>query len=329
MKVSLSRSLLIISLAFVAGIAIGYLVVNKPSVEKPAASEGASAKPSVDKLDVKDVAIEEPASPEITANPSLKESPAALRLLAWNLESGNSDPKINAAQLKEFADVDLFGLSEVDPAAFEIYLEAIESIDDRNFASVKGKTGDKDRLQFVYCTDRFELLEEKEPNELAGIVVNTGGHRSPLICLLKDKRTGQRFYTMLVHQARGNENFRNQQASAIREWARDQSIAFVAMGDFNYDFSFESQRGNQSFDELRKDNVLQWVRPEELIESNWTDLNHDLVNDYPNSLLDGFFVAGPAKEWQVVSRVIVRPGDFPDDESRSDHRPVELVIEYR
>jgi hypothetical protein len=38
------------------------------------------------------------------------------------------------------------------------------------------------------------------------------------------------------------------------------------------------------------------------------------------------FVAGTAKDCNAPSRVIVRKGDFPDDERTADHRPVELVV---
>jgi hypothetical protein len=41
-------------------------------------------------------------------------------------------------------------------------------------------------------------------------------------------------------------------------------------------------------------------------------------------MLDFAFVAGPAKGWKAVCKVIVRDGDFPDDEATSDHRPIEL-----
>jgi len=43
-------------------------------------------------------------------------------------------------------------------------------------------------------------------------------------------------------------------------------------------------------------------------------------------MLDFAFVAGPAKEWTPVCRVLVRDGDFPDDKTTSDHRPIELKL---
>ena len=42
------------------------------------------------------------------------------------------------------------------------------------------------------------------------------------------------------------------------------------------------------------------------------------------SCLDFTFVIGEAKSWSPKSSVIIHEGNFPDDETTSDHRPVEL-----
>jgi hypothetical protein len=44
-------------------------------------------------------------------------------------------------------------------------------------------------------------------------------------------------------------------------------------------------------------------------------------------MLDFAFVASAAKELECKCRVIVRDGDFPDDDATSDHRPVELIVQ--
>jgi hypothetical protein len=44
-------------------------------------------------------------------------------------------------------------------------------------------------------------------------------------------------------------------------------------------------------------------------------------------ILDFIFVARPAQQWQAKSWVVVRPGDFPDSDETSDHRPVAGVVE--
>lgn len=131
---------------------------------------------------------------------------------------------------------------------------------------------------------------------------------------------------MVNHLARGNEELRNQQAVGLREWARDQTLPTIAIGDFNMDDDFLTQRGNQAFIEILRDNVWEWVEPEELIDTNWSDNDGDGRDNYPDSMLDFAIVAGPAKDWSPICRVIMRARDFPDDEATSDHRPIELLL---
>ena len=117
------------------------------------------------------------------------------------------------------------------------------------------------------------------------------------------------------------------EAKALRLWAADQELPIIGIGDYNFDFDFPTRRGNPAFDEFHLDYVWYWVEPEKLVDTNWSDRDGDGIDDYPHSCLDFMFVAGKAKLWQSRSRVIVREGDFPDDDKTSDHRPVELVME--
>ena len=95
------------------------------------------------------------------------------------------------------------------------------------------------------------------------------------------------------------------------------------MGDFNFDYSFERAAGNESFTEFMRDGVWDWIKPVPMIDTQWSDNNG--VDRYPDSLLDFVFVAGAAKDFLYDCEVVVKPGDFPDDEQTSDHRPVKLV----
>ena len=62
-----------------------------------------------------------------------------------------------------------------------------------------------------------------------------------------------------------------------------------------------------------------------MLDSNVSDDGKG--NDrHPDSLLNFNFVAGASKDWKAECRVIVRAGDFPDDDKTSDHRPVELIL---
>ena len=130
------------------------------------------------------------------------------------------------------------------------------------------------------------------------------------------------------HLARGREHVRTMQAKQLVEWARDQNVPIVALGDYNFDYVFKTRRGNDGFDAMLRDNIWKWVEPEELIDTSWFDNpeNPDGRDDYEGSMLDFAFVAGAATEWKSECRVIVRPGDFPDDDKTSDHRPYELKV---
>lgn len=91
-------------------------------------------------------------------------------------------------------------------------------------------------------------------------------------------------------------------------------------GDFN--FSFISHRENEGLNEFVKDGVWKWIRPLKDVASNWSD--GDGIDNYPDSMLDFEFVTSAAKQLDCTCEIIERLGNFPDDETTSDHRPVEL-----
>ncbi len=186
--------------------------------------------------------------------------------------------------------------------------------------------GNDDRLELIYSAKRFELLERIELSKHEEHVLNNGGHRSPLAARLRDREAGRDYLVMVNHLARGNEAFRNQQAIGLREWARDQSVPCICVGDFNMDYEFNPPKGNQAFVEMLSDNVWSWVKPKDLIDSNWWDPEGDGVDNFEGSLLDFAFVSGEAKQWSPRCEVIVEPGDFPDDAKTSDHRPIRVQL---
>lgn len=245
-----------------------------------------------------------------------------ISILAWNVESGGSDPNVIARQLKELGADDVVCLSEVDPGSFGLYAGALGP----KFKSINGRTGNSDRLQIIYDAQKFELLQSDEPDRYRDYTLNNGTHRSPLLARLALRGTSTQFIVMVNHLARRNAELRKSQAIGLREWARDQSVPLIAVGDFNMDFDFGSQRGNDAFPEMIRDNIWTWVRPSKLVDTNWSDQNKDGVDDYPDSMLDFAFVAGAAKTWSPECEVVVREGDFPDSDQTSDHRPVRLIL---
>lgn len=91
--------------------------------------------------------------------------------------------------------------------------------------------------------------------------LNNGNHRAPLVARLRDEASGLVFQIVDVHLARGKEEIRNEQAQGLREWARDQTLPTILIGDCNMDFDFKTDRGNRAFVELQRDNVWRssWV----------------------------------------------------------------------
>lgn len=249
-----------------------------------------------------------------------------LRLLAWNVESGGNDPAVIAKQLhEELSGYHIYGLSEVDATNATTYRKAAGD----NFASVLSVTGNRDRLLLLYDKDRLELVESHELEAHDGVRMNDVNfrHRSPLVGYFKTRETNEEFVVVLVHLARGNAELRTQQAKGLRLWCADQKLPVFGIGDFNFDFDFPTQKGNEAYDEFLSDGTWTWVRPAPHIDTNWSDRDEDGKDDYPDSCLVFVFVGKQASSWGAWSRVIVRNGDFPDDDQTSDHRPVELIAE--
>jgi len=240
-----------------------------------------------------------------------------LRILSWNVESEGSAPTVIARQLRELERYDIYALTEVLPEAAAKFTAAPEG----NYQAIVTRSGYNDRMQIIYDADRFELVRRLELDE-----INNDRHRSPLVAHLRDRTSGREFLVMVNHLARGDAEYRTTQARQLVEWARNQNLPVVAVGDYNFDFDFASGNGNEGFRAMLRDNIFQWVRPVELIDSNWFDPEPDGQDNFPGSLLDFAFVAGSATTWQAECRIIVRPGDFPDDETTSDHRPFELIL---
>lgn len=248
---------------------------------------------------------------------------AKYRMLSWNVESEGADSEVIAQQLAQMNSensYDVFALTEVLPGDFSRFRDALGE----HYKYAYSKSGHNDRLQILYDESRFELVRNFEIGEIN--ILNR--YRAPLVVHLKDKADATEFLVMVNHLARGKAEIREQQATMLVAWARDQTLPVVALGDYNFDYVFSTRKGNPGFVNMMRDNIWRWIEPTTLIDTNWYDnpREPDGKDDYPGSMLDFAFVAGPAKEWDTTCNVIVRDGDFPDDKTTSDHRPFELLI---
>ena len=202
----------------------------------------------------------------LVTNARYESTSASLSILAWNVESGGNDPEVIARQLAELSGYDIYCLSEVNARNFDRYKQALGA----DFASFNSSLGRGDRLQIIFNKSRFELLQKKELSRHGDLVLNDGNHRSPSFIRVRDRDSKAEFIVMTNHLARVSAKLRTQQAIGLREWARDQNVPIINIGDFNMDFDFPTQRGNDAFVEILRDNVWMWVKPKELIDTNWS-----------------------------------------------------------
>ncbi len=244
----------------------------------------------------------------------------SIRLLCWNIESGGSDPQIIVEQVKSLGAYDVYAFTEFLPEAEPLFLEVLGA----DYELVMSRSGRNDRLVIAFDKRKFDLIKVFELKEIN----HKNRYRAPLVVQLKERNSGIEFNVMNNHLARGKERVRVIQAEQLVQWAREQLLPTVALGDYNLDYVFATGKGNSAFAPMIKDGVWKWVQPVDLIDTNWFDnpQSPDGLDDYPGSILDFAFVTGPAKDWEAICKVIVRDGDFPDDERTSDHRPFELTI---
>jgi hypothetical protein len=78
---------------------------------------------------------------------------------------------------------------------------------------------------------------------------------------------------------RGDESVRKRQAIGLRNWASEQRLPIIAIGDYNFDVDFKTRQGNEAYKRFTEGGVCEWVKPEELIDSNWADVNPRLAAD--------------------------------------------------
>jgi endonuclease/exonuclease/phosphatase family metal-dependent hydrolase len=249
-----------------------------------------------------------------------------LSVISWNVESGGSDPATIAKQLAALDRHDVFALQEVHPKDADRYGQAIRTAYGKQYRYYFSQTGQSDRQLMAFDTERLTLESITELFQQGVHSLNDWQHRSPLVANFRDTKSNERFALVTVHLARGKAELRTEQARGLAEWAAEVRLPVIAIGDFNMDYDFHTQQGNEASQVFVTTPVLQWVKPAKLVDTNWADRNGDAQDDYPDSLLDYAWVAGPAKDWNAEAVVVVREGDFPDDARTSDHRPVKLRI---
>jgi len=140
--------------------------------------------------------------------------------------------------------------------------------------------------------------------------------RSPLVVELRDRESGVRFLFMVNHLYRSQAGRRLEQSRQLREWAANERLPVIAVGDYNYDWHFRNGEVDHDpgYDELVAGDILTWVRPNRLVPTQCSRFD---------SVLDFVFAGGQAQAWRPESQILEGVSEFcPDDSSHSDHLPV-------
>ena len=201
------------------------------------------------------------------------------------------------------------------PAAAARFEQAAGQGEPGDFAGVLGASGGGMRLLALYDADRFDLIDHYELDAIN----TTGNVRAPLVLHLRETLSGREFLFMVNHLYRSKDAERARQAQLLNAWAATQTLPVIAVGDYNFDWSLTNGAADHDvgYDLMTAGGVWEWVQPASLVTTQ--------CSGWPcayDSVLDFVFMAGPARDWRAESEIVVAAGDFPDDATTSDHRPV-------
>lgn len=244
---------------------------------------------------------------------------STLRIVSWNVESGDADPRTLDDFIAQLEGIDIWGLSEVQNDEWAGLFEAAAEVGEgADFIQVLGTTGGADRLLIIYNTNRLEIVESYELDH-----INIGGRvRAPLVASFIDTENNFQFLFVVNHLYRSNEERRHEQARLLNEWAANQTLPIIAVGDYNFDWAVTGGENDhdQGYDFLTEDGVFDWVQPELLVKTQC----------FPryNSVLDFVFLGNVSTDWLATSEILETSSEYcPDTSERSDHRPVYASIE--
>lgn len=203
------------------------------------------------------------------------------------------------------------------------FAEFIENGEPGDFTTILGTTGGADRLLILYDNQQFTEITHFEISWASRPWYTASMNpRSPLVVRLWHNATNQEFFFMMNHLYRGTgvDPRRLDQARYLSEWAAQQTLPVIAVGNYNFDWDLDladsADNHNKGLGHMTA-HACDWLKPAQLVKT------HD--SSY-NSILDFVFLANCAGVISGTSEVVVRPNDFPSDNTTPDHRPVKAVL---
>ena len=244
-----------------------------------------------------------------------------ISFLTWNVDSEDNDPNVIAFQLAALGSFDLMALSNVDPLNASQYCRVIE-----NTEFVLSQTGASRNL-LVWNPAKLRLLSYAELSSIQGVQWEQESNRSqPFLAVFEEQDSRQKFQIIAVEMSRTDNELRSKQADAFSVWGKTHSLPTFAIGQFHARFEIPKQTGDSLYESLLQKKCWIWAKPADLLDTTWIDSDGDGVDNTPDTLQEFTFFNESANSWDPTSRIVVREDDFPDDDAKSAHRPLELML---
>ena len=249
-----------------------------------------------------------------------------IKVISWNLQSGQSNDQHLANQMAQKGVIDLWGLSEVrSQSALDTFHQRIEQATGEEYAAKLSDSGDSDRLAILYRKSVFE--PRSGFFEIERIKVSKG-LRPGFAIRLAGKTTGQEFMFMVNHlkccfsKASEFEKRRKQVRGMNSIADQNSDVPIIAVGDLNTRVSVKTGKlidpGIKAL--IEGDGSYEWIRPKVLAQTE----------DTKNNVIDYILVANRIEGWDAESVILSRSGNKPADPNKklrdsfkdTDHRPV-------
>jgi len=312
----------------------GCLMLGCSSGDKPTGGNDTGTQPDQSALQAEnttpDDATGQPPNEVPQPEYKLRRDGNNLAMLFWNADSSDSDPATVLRGLTTRGQYHIYGLTEVNQP--DEFSDGIKDKWPDNYDSFYSESGAiegamNNHSVIIYDYNRMYLVSKDELVEFRGTPLSADGHPAPLVAHLRDKERDDEEFLLVVCHLSEDPEFRQNQVEGLSAWAKTKSQPIYLVGNFRFARLIDKDQGDESFHRMTGEGTWRWVRPVDLLATEYRDEDGDDLNDLENQVRDHIFAAGRAVSWPTTCQIKKRSRDFPDDQTTSNHRPIELIVD--
>ncbi len=237
----------------------------------------------------------------------------------WKAGSALGTIDILPIQPSGAAPIGAYCLFDVDHDDISTFRAATNEICAVAYESIEGSI-ERNR-QMLILFDPGQLTAEKyyESNFLEVQVGEGLANYRPLVVLFLDRQFATRFYLVCVRGLNEDVVPRIEQATHLRSLvgALGQELPVVVLTDDLARFDLATETGDAALGELQRGGVMKFLQPNYHDTGGWPG-----VTDVGNSMCNGVFLAGDAKQWQAWCVFLGAYGLGSTGNHEYCHRPV-------